>query len=60
MVPFICIKGWGGLGWAGEENPCIYNHLMQPMTTTDCLQSFLQPVPLPWQRQELRLNTHNS
>lgn len=39
MVPFICIKGW-----AGEENPCICNHLMQPMTTIRSVG--LQPFPI--------------
>lgn len=45
MVPFHLHKG---VGWAGEENPCISNHLMKPMTMTD----YLQPFPLPWLRQE--------
>lgn len=45
MVPFHLHKG---VGWAGEENPCICNHLMKPMTMTGCHQ----PFPLPWLRQE--------
>lgn len=49
-----------GVGWAGKENPCIYNHLMQPMTTTGCLQPFLPPIPSSLAEEGVRLNTHNS
>lgn len=49
MVPFHLHKG---VGWAREENPCICNHLLPPMTTTGCLQPFLQPFLLPLLRQE--------
>lgn len=57
MVPLYLHKG---VGWAGEENPCICNHLMQPMTTTGYLQPFLQPFPLSLAEAGVRMNTHNS
>lgn len=43
--PVVPLHLHKGVGWLREENPCISNHLMQPMTTTSCLQPFLQSSP---------------
>lgn len=56
VVPFHLHKG---VGWTGEENPCICNHLMQPMTTTG-YPALPTAVPPSLDEAGVRLNTHNS
>lgn len=48
--PVVPLHLHKGVGWPWEENPCISNHLMQPMTAR-ATRPFLQPTH-PGSQQE--------